>query len=351
MEPSKLSSATNFHSPCRNSPCLQSAWLRSLAKLLLLCLAVAGGLTVPARGQPSSLSLETHPEIHNESLTSKSLGRKSLYRVLLPVGYEHSARRYPVLYLLHGLFGDYTNWTSLTHLPAYAMSMNFIIVTPDAANSWYVNSATIPQDRFEDFIIQDLVPEIDAKYRTIPAREGRAIAGLSMGGYGALKFALKNPHMFTFAGSLSGALNAPRDLEVTRPEFSEGLRKVFGPSGSATRANNDIFAIIPRLPAPRAPAPSAPGAKTAAFKTTSPEPPSSGAAAVAASRLPYLYLDCGTEDSFIQTNREFISLIHEKLRYEYHEVPGSHAWTYWDARLPFLLQVVQQNFASHLSGN
>ena len=342
MEPAKHSSApgpelpghesTCLKSICLNATRLQSACLQSLAKALLLALVVAGGLAVPAPGQQSSQPLE----IHNESFTSMALGRRSQYRVLLPVEYEHSARRYPVLYLLHGLFGDYSNWTKLTHLPTYAAAMNFIIVTPDAGNSWYVNSATVPQDRFEDFIIQDLVPEIDAKYRTIPAREARAIAGLSMGGYGALKFALKNPRLFAFAGSLSGALNAAGELEVTRPEFGEGLRKVFGPSGSATRTNNDIFAIVSRLPAPQAPAPSVPGTKTAPSKTSSNRSSStSGPSEVTASQLPYLYLDCGTEDSFIQTNREFISLIHKKLRYEYREVPGSHAWTYWGCAPPF----------------
>ena len=89
---------------------------------------------------------------------------------------------------------------------------------PDAGNSWYTNSVSQADDRFEDYVVKDLVQEIDHKYHTIPARQGRAVAGLSMGGYGAIKFALKYPEQYFFVGSLSGAFDGtfPPKLAVAR---------------------------------------------------------------------------------------------------------------------------------------
>ena len=240
---------------------------------------------------------------------STSLERDMRYRVLLPQHYE-SGGRFPVLYLLHGLYGDYLNWDTRTNLENYARDMRLLIVMPDADNSWYTDSATVPQDKFEDYIAKDLISEVDEKYRTIRVRHGRAIAGLSMGGYGAAKLALKYPELFAFAGSLSGALNAPRNLDALRPEFRAKLLEVFGNEGSPQRADNDIFPLL----------------------NTPPQTP-----------YPYFYLACGTEDFFLDTNRAFtLQLSSHKLAYEYHETPGAHAWEYWNSALEPMLQTVEQ---------
>ncbi len=237
---------------------------------------------------------------------SESLQRDMHYRILLPRGYQTIANRFAVLYLLHGLYGDYTNWDTHTKLKQYAEPLPLIIVMPDAGDSWYTNSATVPGDRFEDYIVKDLIPEIDSHYRTIRSRHARAIAGLSMGGYGAMKFALKYPEMFAFAGSLSGAFDAPRDLDVRVPEFRDKLLAVFGPSGDANRSANDLLLLLDH---------------------------------VDAASLPYLYFGCGTQDAFLAINREFVSsLPRRKIGYEYHETPGSHTWDYWDRAAQNLLR-------------
>jgi S-formylglutathione hydrolase FrmB len=88
------------------------------------------------------------------------------------------------------------------------------------------------------------VAEIDGKFRTLRSRHTRAIAGLSMGGYGALKIALRYHDDFAFAGSLSGALNAPQDLGDKKPEFRDQLVRVFGPPGSTARADNNVFSLL-----------------------------------------------------------------------------------------------------------
>ena len=136
---------------------------------------------------------------------------------------------------------------------------------PDADDSWYTNSATVPGDKFEDYIVRDLVTEVDGKYRTLRDRHSRAIAGLSMGGYGAIKFALKYPELFVFAGSLSGALDAGGNLDQLQAAYRQRLLEVFGPAGSGTRSANDIFLLLK------------PNGST---------------------HYPYFYLACGTSDFF-----------------------------------------------------
>jgi putative tributyrin esterase len=240
---------------------------------------------------------------------SSSLQRDMRYRLLLPHNYDKGGR-FPVLYLLHGLYGDYQNWDTRTGLENYASDRHLVIVMPDTGDSWYANSATIPADKFEDYIVKDLIAEIDEKYRTIRERHARAIAGLSMGGYGALKFALRYPELFAFAGSLSGALNAAQDLDTIRPEFRSKLLEVFGNEGSSTRAENDVFRLLDK-----------PNHRT----------------------YPYLYLACGTADSFLDVNRAFAQqLSSRRIVYEYHETPGGHTWEYWDGALPQLLQAVER---------
>lgn len=238
---------------------------------------------------------------------SASLEREMHYRVLVPRSYENGGR-FPVLYLLHGIYGDYKNWDTRTGLENYAKDLNVIIVMPDADDSWYTNSATVPADKFEDYIAKDLIAEIDEKYRTIHDGHQRAIAGLSMGGYGAMKLGVKYPELFAFAGSLSGAFNAPGNLDALRPDFRAKLLEVFDGEGSPTRQQTDIFLL---LKAPH-------------------QVP-----------YPYFYLACGTADFFLETNRALAQQLSSRnLAYEYHETAGGHTWEYWDQALQPLLRAV-----------
>ena len=178
-------------------------------KATLFCLVLLLSTGVTLSQKTSSASPEQARKAEDRVFYSRSLNRDVHYLVLLPRNYA-AGRRFPVLYLLHGLYGDYKNWDTRTHLESAARSLPVLIVTPDADDSWYTNSATNPADKFEDYIAKDLISEIDRKFRTIPQKRSRAIAGLSMGGYGAVKLALKYPDLFAFAGSLSGAFNAER---------------------------------------------------------------------------------------------------------------------------------------------
>jgi putative tributyrin esterase len=274
---------------------------------IFLCFLLSSLLITEARAQKAVAHAtinKSNPEITDALFRSASLARVMHYRVLLPADYNQGAR-FPVLYLLHGLYGDYKNWDTMTGLEDYAKNLHMIVVMPDADDSWYTNSATISADKFEDYISKDLISEIDEKFRTIRDRHGQAIAGLSMGGYASVKFGLKYPQLFAFAGSLSGAFNAAQDLDKLRPEFRAKLLGVFGDEGSPVRAENDVFTLL----------------------TSS-----------HSSSYPYFYIACGTADSFLDTNRAFVHQLSSRdLAYEYHETAGGHTWEYWDRELQPLL--------------
>ena len=248
--------------------------------------------------------------LRDATFHSGSLGRDMRYRVILPAGYDTSGKRYPTLFLLHGLYGDFTNWSTRTNLVSDVRDMDLIIAMPDAGNSWYVNSASNPDDKFEDYIVKDFVEQIDAHYRTIPEGYARAIAGLSMGGYAAVKFSLKYPQLFSHVGGISAALDASADLDERHVDFREGLRKVFGEPGNPVRAQNDVFLLLSHANV---------------------------------KKLPQYYLDCGSDDMFFGVNRKFAARLQELgISYEFHEMPGDHNWKYWDSAMERFLSALSK---------
>lgn len=280
----------------------------ALIRCLIMLLAATCAAQVRHTAPHSNKSTESCVRIQDGDFHSAALDQEMKYRILFPCLYEKSGGRFPVLYLLHGLHGDYLDWDTRTHLERYAQRYELIVVMPDGDDSWYTNSASDPKDKFEDYIAKDLVAEIERKFRTLRSRHGRAIAGLSMGGYGALKIGLRYHYDFAFAGSLSGALNAPQDLGDKRAEFRDQLLKVFGAPDNAVRADNNVFSLL---------------------------------RSADTNDLPYFYLACGSADSHLQVNRDFAAQLSSRgAAYEYHETAGGHAWDYWDRSLQDLLKAV-----------
>ena len=149
-------------------------------------------------------------EIRTELLPSKALGHDMSYAVYLPDGYESRRLHYPVLYLLHGAGGDERSWSERGHIREKADRLiasgaipPAIIVMPGCPACWWVDGA---RDRAETAFWSDLVPAIDLRYRTIETRGGRLVAGLSAGGYGAVRFALRYPNRIAAAAALSPAV-------------------------------------------------------------------------------------------------------------------------------------------------
>ena len=296
-----------------------------LSVVLLTSLSASAQFTVyhaetAKKGGFTFSSYYSRGSVQNEKLASKLMGRDLPYRIILPARYAtaNSSERFPVVYLLHGLTGHFDNWTDKTRIAQLAESANFIIVTPEGEDGWYTDSATKAADKYESYIIKELIPEIDKKYRTIADRDHRVIAGLSMGGFGSLKFGLKYPDMFVLAGSFSGAIGAASITEKNFPgAIGKTIDAIFGPDGSDVRKSNDPFAIVRRA---------------------TPEQ---------IKRFPFLYLDCGTEDFLFQNNREFDALLLEKkVPHEFRELPGAHNWTFWDAQVEEFLQLATKHIGT-----
>jgi putative tributyrin esterase len=251
----------------------------------------------------SSVSVQT------VALQSNLIGKALPYEVVLPRGYTLliSRKRYPVLYLLHGWGGHPQAWLTESKLKEYAARYQVIIVLPEGGNGWYTDSATVPAEKYESYILQELISDVDNRFRTWKQREARAVAGFSMGGYGALKFGLKHPDLFALSASMSGAFDAPARMD----DYS--IKQAFGDADNPARAANDLFQLAGHLSIEE----------------------------VAA--LPYFYFDCGTEDPWVETNRKLSKLFSEhNIAHEYRELPGSHDWKYWDRQVQEILRLAAQ---------
>jgi S-formylglutathione hydrolase FrmB len=262
----------------------------------------------------SSGQRSSAPAVETIQFHSAIVGKTLPYNVILPRDYRTSrTTRYPVLYLLHGLDGHYDNWTTRTNVADYASRYRMIVVTPEGNDGWYTDSATVAGDKYESYFLKELIPDVQKRYRTIESRYGRGVAGLSMGGYGALKFGLKSPAMFAFAASISGPLDIASwtDDELKNLAWiRKSVVSVFGPDGSETHKANDIFEITRAMPAGRT------------------------------ASLPYFYFDCGNEDVLCGSSGKFAALLREKkIPHEYRQLPGAHGWPYWDQQVQEVLKI------------
>lgn len=227
---------------------------------------------------------------------SPALQKQTAANVILP-DREAGPGPYPVLYLLHGLSDDHTIWHRRTSIERYVAGLPLIVAMPDGGRGFYADA--VQGFAYETAIAGDLVQLIDGAFKTRPVREGRAVAGLSMGGYGALRYALRRPDLFCAAVSHSGALlfghRALPGPESGNPEFARilGESPVGGP--------NDLCAVAAALPSEQRPA---------------------------------LRIDCGVDDFLLEDNRAFHAHLDEiGYPHEYAEFPGSHEWGYWDTHV------------------
>ena len=274
--------------------------LQSRSRTVGLAAVLAGIVAAPVVGREGP----ELPTVEVRTFKSASLGQDRQYSILLPVGYSAAApRRYPVLYLLHGKSGDHTDWSKRAPLREAVGSTPLIVVMPDGDDGWYLDWADGVHG-YEGQIVRDLIPHVDATYRTLAAREGRAVAGLSMGGYGAFVLALRHPDLFVSAASQSGAVRFTREEwgreDVTKAMFGTG------PENNRRRAENDVqeLALVLRRTQPQWAGPA-------------------------------LYLDCGVDDFLYDANARLRAFFREiDVPYEYHEGPGAHSWEFWSAHLP-----------------
>ena len=185
----------------------------SRAAAAVLAALAACGITVPtARAAAEVVAARTlSPRLQELTLRTSALAAPTRVRVLLPAGYAGSRRRYPVLYLLHGAVDDERAWTVKGDAERLTAGLGLIVVMPDSGPldgylDWY-NAGRGGPPAWERYHIAELLPLIDRRLRTVSGRRGRAVAGLSMGGFGAMSYAARHPDRFVAAASFSGAVD------------------------------------------------------------------------------------------------------------------------------------------------
>ncbi len=251
------------------------------------------------------------PQVRMQDVTfhSAALDRDMQYRVILPSAV--ALGKLPVVYLLHGGGGNYRDWSNYSDVAKFAES-GLVLVMPEGGSSYYTNAADRPQDRYEDYIVKDLIADVESRFPVASSRENRAIIGVSMGGFGAVKLALVHPELFVFAGGLSSAIDVPsRPFSMKRIGQWRSHRVIFGPWGGQTQRNNDPLVL---------------------------------ARAVDPKNVPYLFLTCGEQEGLLPSNRQFAKILAERhFRYEFHAGPGAHDWNQWNGRLPGLFQSLMEH--------
>ncbi len=248
------------------------------------------------------------PGVRMQDVTfhSAALNRDMPYRVFLPAKVV-AGQKLPVVYLLHGGDGGgFRDWSNDSDVAAYA-TRNLILVMPEGAFSYYMNAVGKPADRYEDYVLRDLIADVATRFPASDHRENRAIVGISMGGFAAIKWALSRPDLFVFVGALSPSVEVVhRDFSIRNriPGIEEWwrLRTVFGPPGSEARRSSDPFVLV---------------------ESARPE------------RTPYMYIAVGEQERFLEPNRRFARRLEErKFQFEFHTSPGTHNWSLWDAQIP-----------------
>ena len=232
--------------------------------------------------------------------------------VIKPDQYKNDTTHFPVLYLLHGWSGDYSNWILMAPDLLRAVDENgFIVVCPDGDyDSWYFDSPIDTSMKYETDVALEIPAYIDAHYRTIANRKARAISGLSMGGHGALYLAIKHKNIFGAAGSMSGGVDF-------RP-FPEnwGIKKYLG--DYATHKENWDKNVVINL-----------------------------ADSLQAGDLKIIF-DCGVSDFFINVNRALHQkLLDKKIDHDYIERPGEHNWIYWNNSVQYQLLFFHNFFVAN----
>ena len=243
---------------------------------------------------------------------SKGMNKELKCVVIKPASYTKKNLRFPVVYLLHGYGGWYSNWIiRVPELKTWADELGILIVCPEGANaSWYFDSPMDQKMKYDTYISDEVPAYIDSAYRTIANRNYRAITGLSMGGQGALFLAWKHAEVFSAAGSMSGVV----DLSEVKNKY--GINKLLG--DTLHFADN--------------------WKKYSVLNVVETKPVDSLA----------LMIDEGVNDDFIEGNRRLHQkLLSLKIPHEYIERPGKHNWDYWRYAVHFQLLFFKKFFDSN----
>ncbi|AYD49339.1 alpha/beta hydrolase [Arachidicoccus soli] len=244
------------------------------------------------------------------SVYSQAMSRNVKSVIVLPQGYSNDTK-YPVVYLLHGFSGNYSDW--ITKVPAikdYADQYHFIIVCPDGGFAgWYFDSPIEKNNQYETYITKELLHWVDKHYSTINNRKGRAILGLSMGGHGALFLAFKHQDLYGATGSMSGA------VDITGLANSFGIAELLGPYSKFPQRWKEHSVI--------------------------------GLTNLLVNDSLKIIIDCGASDFLYQENLALHKkLLYDKIDHDFLTRPGSHTWEYWAGSVQYELLFIHNYFIS-----
>jgi S-formylglutathione hydrolase FrmB len=276
----------------------------------------------PPAGGPGGRRFGMPPSEKAKKFTSASLGAEVTYVAYVPADYETSKASYPVIYALHGMFENHAFLERRGVLAQYeeavkaGVAPNAIVVAVDGGNNLFVNS---PKGRYVDLVAKDLVAEIDANYRTIARPAGRALLGVSMGGYGALNIAFTRPGVF-------GAVATHSAMLLSQIPTAE-----MGARGGQMAAFTGVFGNP---------------IDEAAWKAAD---PLELAKSADPKSLPALYLDCGSEDRFgLFTGNRMLheTLEAKKVAHGFGLYPGDHGYEYVKTVFPKSLAFLKEKLAA-----
>lgn len=264
--------------------------------------------------------------IERQTVPSKLLGKPVTYAVYLPPDYDSSNRWYPVVYLLHGFTDNESAWIQFGQVQVSADKAieagqipPMIIVMPDAGVSWYMNSedGTVP---YEDMFIQEFLPSVESLYRIRSGKEFRGVAGLSMGGHGALLYAMKHADLFSSCAALSAGILTVEELTTMPPErFGRLFEPVLGPNLDSE-------------------------ARLAHWKDNSPLELAGSLPVEELKKVRY-YFDCGDDDFLYRGNAAMHVLLREReIPHEFRIRDGAHSWEYWRTGIEDALQFIGESF-------
>jgi S-formylglutathione hydrolase FrmB len=294
-----------------------------MKKLLIVALVLCGcGIAAIflLEGHNSPPMTVDHPRLfpgvtmQDVSFFSLALNRQMPYRVFLPEKVT-TGQRFPVVYLLHGGNGGFRDWSNYSDVAQYAAvskSGGLILVMPEGAFSYYQNAALKPADRYQDYLTNDLIADVENRFPAAKGRENRSLVGISMGGFASIKLALSQPGLFIFVGAFSPSIDIlHRRFNIKRTGEWWRIRGIFGPMNSESRRSMDPFELV----------------QSADTAITS-----------------YIYLGAGDNEPLLDPNRRFAAQLHERhFAYEFHTRPGGHDWNEWDQQIPGCFDALLQH--------
>lgn len=273
----------------------------ALIPLLLCAVLFLEGCHRVEQFLPDRPQIAAGAAMQDVTFRSVALEREMPYRVFLPTKIP-AGQKLPVVYLLHGNGGSFRNWSDYSDVSKYA-AQGLILVMPEGSSSYFMNAVEKPADRYEDYLLQDLICDVESRFPAKSDRASRAIVGVSMGGFAAATLALRHPDLFAFAGAISPAIDVlERRFTWRRASQWSRFRSIFGPWGSAERDARDPFVLL---------------------RSAKPE------------SMPYIYLTAGEQEPLREPIERFAARLQARgVAYEFHTKPGGHDWTEWDAQIP-----------------